>query len=489
MMAILAWSSALVLLAAGLVLLSNSWAAERPDGLRWHPRDPLLRASSLAVFVVVGMLVAGVVMAGRNAAWACVDLPACRDGVWLPPGPLARINILYRALLLATAGMIWWTTWRVLRTQQPRAVQAVAVLVSGLALATVVGFALLVALLLLDRFPTFHLVLGGMVGLGVVALRAMLQRIGRPTPVKKRMPRPEEVRATWGGLVRDYVMLTKPRVISLLILTTLAAMLLAFNATYPLSFPLVLWTLVGGYLAAGGANAINMYMDRDVDALMGRTSRRPLPSSRMEPEHALRFGLILNVLAFVILTLSSNLLAATLAVGGSVFYVLVYTRLLKRATPHNIVIGGAAGAVPPLVGWVAVRGELDLVALLLFAIIFYWTPPHFWALALMRRADYARAGIPMLPVARGEQETKWQILLYSLLMVMVSVLPAPLLLTGPLYLLLATLLGLRFLQFAVKLFREPGTTMAWPLYKYSLLYLALLFGALVVDHLVMLSLA
>ena len=281
-------------------------------------------------------------------------------------------------------------------------------------------------------------------------------------------------------VLADYVALTKPRIISLLLLTTLAAMFLAANA--PLSAWLVLWTMVGGTLASGGANAINMFLDRDVDALMGRTSRRPVPSSRIPPVNALIFGLVLVAASFGVLFWAANLLAAALAVGGAAFYVLIYTRMLKRTTWQNIVIGGAAGAMPPLVGWAAVRGTLDLTALLLFVIIFYWTPPHFWALALLRRADYARAGIPMLPVARGEAETKRQILLYTVLLLVVTILPTAMRLMGPLYLLLALALGARFLQLAIRLFREPGTTSAWRLYKYSLLYLALLFGAMVLDH-------
>ena len=298
---------------------------------------------------------------------------------------------------------------------------------------------------------------------------------------------PGSITSGWRKTLADYVALTKPRILVLLLLTTLAAMFLA--TTRPLPPLLVLWTMLGGALAAGGANAMNMFLDRDVDALMGRTSRRPVPSSRITPRAALIYGLTLNVAAFVILWAGANLLAATLALGGSAYYVLIYTRLLKRTTPHNIVLGGAAGAVPPLVGWAAVAGNISLSAICLFAIIFYWTPPHFWALALLRRADYARAGIPMLPVARGEAETKWQILLYTLLLLSVSVLPTPLRLMGPLYLVLALLLGLRFLQYAIRLFRESGTSTAWPLYKYSLLYLALLFGAMVLDHVVRLAFA
>ena len=228
-----------------------------------------------------------------------------------------------------------------------------------------------------------------------------------------------------------------------------------------------------------------MYLDRDVDAVMTRTRKRPIPNDRVPPHHALIFGLTLNMIAFVVLYLADNLLAAVLAMVGPAYYVLIYTRWLKRTSPLNIVIGGAAGAIPPLVGWAAITGRIDWMPLLLFAIIFYWTPPHFWALALLRSTEYARAGIPMLPVVRGEAETKWQILLYSMLLIALTSLLTPLGLAGPLFLVMALALGAIFLRDAVSLFREPGTTTAWKLYKYSLLYLALLFAALVVDHVVM----
>lgn len=291
----------------------------------------------------------------------------------------------------------------------------------------------------------------------------------------------------WRTIVKDYVTLTKPRIISLLLLTTLVPMLVAYQGQpgLPAFLNLIFWTLLGGALAAGGSGAINMYMDRDVDAIMSRTKLRPIPSDRMQPRNALIFGLALNLLAFVVLYLAANLLAAVLAMIGTAYYVLIYTRWLKRTSTQNIVIGGAAGAIPPLVGWAAVTGNLNTEAFLMFAIIFYWTPPHFWALALLRRTEYARAGIPMLPVVRGEAETKWQILLYSLLMIVLSVVLTPLGMAGPLYLLLALVLGGIFLRDAYVLYREPGLTSAWRLYKYSLLYLALLFCAMVVDNYLM----
>jgi protoheme IX farnesyltransferase len=289
--------------------------------------------------------------------------------------------------------------------------------------------------------------------------------------------------AHWRGVVTDYVMLTKPRIISLLLLTTLVPMLVAREGAVP--WALIGWTLLGGALASGGAGAINMYLDRDIDAIMSRTKKRPVPNNRVSPVNALLFGLVLNVLAFVILWWQANLLAAGLAMIGTLYYVLIYTRWLKRTSPHNIVIGGAAGAIPPLVGWAAVTNRIGVEALLMFAIIFYWTPPHFWALALLRRTEYARAGIPMLPVVHGDAATKWLILLYTVVMLAVTLLLTPLGVAGPVYFVCAAVLGGIFLRDAYRVYRDTETTWAWRLYKYSLLYLALLFAALVLDHWVM----
>lgn len=289
--------------------------------------------------------------------------------------------------------------------------------------------------------------------------------------------------AQWRTTVMNYIMLTKPRIILLLLLTTLVPMLIAREGV--IDWALICWTLLGGALAAGGAGAINMYLDRDIDAIMSRTKQRPVPANRVSPFRALAFGLVLNVIAFVVLWGAANLLAASLAMVGTVYYVLIYTRWLKRSSPHNIVIGGAAGAIPPLVGWAAVTNRIGVEAILLFAIIFYWTPPHFWALALLRRTEYARAGIPMLPVVQGEAETKWQILLYTLLMLAITLVLTPLGLAGPIYFACAVLLGAVFLRDAYRVYTDRETTFAWRLYKYSLLYLALLFGALVLDHFVM----
>jgi heme o synthase len=284
-------------------------------------------------------------------------------------------------------------------------------------------------------------------------------------------------RATW----QDYANLTKPRVISLLLLTTAAAMLIATDGMPPVT--LILVTLLGGYLAAGGAGVLNCYLDGDIDALMSRTRRRPIPDGRIAPRRALAFGLALSLLSFITLWWGANLLAAVLASLGILYYVLVYTVLLKRRTTQNIVVGGAAGAIPPLVGWAAATGSLDLTAAWLFLIIFFWTPPHFWALALVRRAEYAKAGVPMLPVVRGAASTRVQIIVYTMILMGLSLLPAlwgPL---GALYAAVALTSGSWFLYSAVQLWRRPSTQATWRLYRYSLLYLALLFVAMVIDRL------
>jgi heme o synthase len=281
------------------------------------------------------------------------------------------------------------------------------------------------------------------------------------------------------AVVGDYVRLTKPRIISLLLVTTAGAMFVAAGGV-PDGW-LLFWTMVGGYLAAGGANAINHCIDRDIDGRMSRTTARPVVAGRVSPGRALAFGIALGALSALVLGVFANWLAAALALLGLALYVGVYTLWLKRTTVHNIVIGGSAGAVPPLVGWAAVTGDLGLSAWLLFAIVFYWTPPHFWALALILERDYAAAGVPMLPVVRGEAETRRQILLWSLVMVAVSLLPVVSGAAGAFYLWSALALGAVFLGLAVMLVREPGLRWARATFHYSLLYLALVFVALVID--------
>ena len=281
------------------------------------------------------------------------------------------------------------------------------------------------------------------------------------------------------SLTRDLVSLTKPRIISLLLVTTIAPM---FVAGEP-SWTLVLGVFIGGYLMAGGANAVNMYLDRDIDDRMARTRLRPIPSGRMHPREVLAFGVLLSTAATWLFAQVANVLTASLALAGFYFYVFVYTRWLKRSTPQNIVIGGAAGAFPPLVGWAAVTNRIDLFAIYLFLIVFYWTPPHFWALALLKQKDYGKAGVPMAPLVWGERETKRQMFWYTLILIPLTMLPYTFGGLGLVYLASATALNVKFLYEVVRVGRATEwTKVAWRLYKFSLVYLALLFAAMVVDR-------
>jgi protoheme IX farnesyltransferase len=278
-------------------------------------------------------------------------------------------------------------------------------------------------------------------------------------------------------VLADYVTLTKPKVQLLLLLTTVTTMYVAGDP----SAGLVALTVIGGSLSAGGAAAVNHYWDRDIDAQMARTATRPVPSGRVRPRSALIYGLVLAALSFLLLASTVNLLSACLALSGFLGYVFVYTIWLKRSTPQNIVIGGAAGAVPPLVGWSAVTGGLDPAALYLFAIVFYWTPPHFWALSLLMKDEYARVGVPMMPVVHGEAETRRQIVLYTGLLVVLTMLPVVFGFFGAIYAVAAVVLGGAFLALSVRLQRLADRRSALRTYLYSLAYLALLFCAMVVD--------
>jgi heme o synthase len=308
----------------------------------------------------------------------------------------------------------------------------------------------------------------GLAGLSLAAALVALAACFRGQPVPP---------APW----RDYVTLTKPRIMSLLLLTGAAGMFVGARGLPPVATLAV--TLVGLALACGGASALNHVLDRDVDRLMRRTGHRPVAEERVAPARALEFGLALSAFSFVLLASLVNVLTAVLALVGNLFYVLVYTRWLKRSTPQNIVIGGAAGAVPPLVGWAAATGDLTLPALFLFLIVFFWTPPHFWALALVIKRDYEAARIPMLPVVRGDRETARQIVWYSIVLVGVTLLPFAWRTAGVLYLAAALLLGALFLRLAWRLRRETTPIRAGALFRFSLLYLALLFVAMALDPL------
>jgi len=283
------------------------------------------------------------------------------------------------------------------------------------------------------------------------------------------------------GLAKDFLMLTKPIVVALLLVTTYTGMVIGGQA-WP-SLTVTFWTLLGGFMAAGGSGAINQYIDRYDDVKMQRTQKRPIPAGRLTPAEGLAFGIALTLASFYLMTAFVNFLAAMLTLAGIIYYVLLYSIFLKKTTVQNIVIGGGAGAIPPLVGWAAATGSLNVPSLFLFAIVFMWTPPHFWALALVRRKDYARAGVPMLPVIRGEKETRWQIFLYTIELVALTMFLPLFGLGGSVYLIGATLLGLWLLYAAWKVWRTGGNKLAWKMYRYSSMYLAFIFLVLMVDRL------
>jgi protoheme IX farnesyltransferase len=316
---------------------------------------------------------------------------------------------------------------------------------------------------------------GSLAWAGLVALATAERRLA-----PRAAPRPPE-RGRIRARVGAYVQLTKPDIIVLLLVTTVPAMVLAAGGMPRWS--LVLATLLGGTLAAAGANAVNCYLDRDIDERMARTRGRPLPTHRIEPQAALAFGVVLVTTSFLWLAAAVNLAAAVLTAAAAAFYVVVYTGWLKRSTPQNIVIGGAAGAVPVLVGWAAVTGTVEAPAVVLFAIVFAWTPPHFWALALKYAGDYRQAGVPMLPVLRGPRETAARMLRYSVVVVVATLALHPVARMGALYLVAAVLLGGLLIRHAVRVWRTPATRAAMAMFRFSITYLALLFAAVAADRL------
>ena len=382
-------------------------------------------------------------------------------------GPWSRSHEASVLTALALLLGVWLSVWFGHRESRP------LVLASGVALALFV----------------VQIGIGGVVALGGASAAASALHIGLGALSLAAAAVTAGLAVRSGGIAppaapwRDYVTLTKPRIMSLLLLTGAGGLVLGEGGVPSLG--LTLATLGGLALACGGASALNHFLDRDIDKLMGeRTQARPVASGRVAPARALEFGLALSAISFVVLVVFANVLAAVLAIFGGAFYVLVYTRWLKRTTPQNIVIGGAAGAIPPVVGWAAATGNLTLPALLLFLIVFFWTPPHFWALALLIRRNYEAAGVPMLPVVRGDRETARAIVRYSVVMVAITLLPVLAHTVGVVYLASALVLGALFLGLAVALARATTPVRARRLFTYSLAYLALLFVALALDPLV-----
>jgi len=445
------------------------------------------RLTVLTTVATFALLLVGAYVRGQNAGQAFPDWPLMNGKLVPQLGGVFTTMFLHRILAAAVFVLVLYTAIRAWTTS-PRRTEAV--LFSSLALGLFVVQIMLGAVLVWSRLAPAakvgHVVVSSLIWGALVALATTSYRSARGSIVPRTEAGASAARPSGAGTVRQrtaaYFQLTKPRIVVLLLITTVPTMVLAAGR-FP-SVWLVLSTLFGGSLAAAGANAMNQFFDRDIDQIMRRTRSRPLPAHRIAPENALTFGYALGVASFLWLAMLVNVLAAALALSALLFYVIVYTLLLKRTTAQNIVIGGAAGAVPVLVGWAAVRGSLALAPLVLFAIVFTWTPPHFWALSMRYRADYAAAGVPMLPVVRGERATTWTILLYTVVLFAVTLALLPVARMGAIYLAAATALGVLFVAKAARLWRRTTPALAWSLFRYSINYLGLLFAAVMVDRLV-----
>jgi protoheme IX farnesyltransferase len=511
-------AAAMALIGVLVFLLVRSSYAARIAGRGGCQRFTLLAAFAAAATFV--LLLFGSNVTARNAGLVFPDWPLMSGGIYpFDPGTPTNVAVLYAAHALhryvAAVVLVVLAALAVIAVRSPGLrpwQRTVAVGIFAAYLVQVVVGGLQVVTLLSDWSQTLHLALGALIWGGTVALAVASYYAARTQAVATvaadagrggaRTDRggsdptgaPEAALTTsTADTIRAYVALTKPRIIELLLVTTVPAMVLATRdvpGIQPMDWLRVtVWTLIGGTLAAGAANAINQYLDRDIDERMVRTRRRPLPAHQVTPVRAMVFGITLAAISVAVMAACVNLLAAFLTLLAIAFYVFVYTILLKRSTPQNIVIGGAAGALPPVIGWAAVTGNVGLPALMLFLLVFYWTPPHFWALALRIRTDYAAAGVPMLPVVRGIAETSRQIALYTVLLVAISLVFSVVAQMGLVYVSAAVVLGSIFLWRAFRLWREgsapeASTAQAIRLYRFSISYLTLLFVAVAIDAVV-----
>jgi protoheme IX farnesyltransferase len=500
-------AAAMTLVGLLVFILARSSYPARIGGRGSSQRFTLLAAFAGAT--IFALLLFGSQVTATSQWYVFTDWPLMNGSLFPPLTDADSAHVLHRwvaivvgVIILVVAGAAW-------RTQRERPTVIRLALAAGLLFpiqAIVGGLQILTGLS--GWTQTLHLALGVLIWAAMACLVTVsyysartTARATEPSGAGGSVEDPKAAATMAGGTrraatrdsVSAYIALTKPRIIELLLVTTVPAMVLATREVPGIQLGhwawLTVWTLVGGTLAAGSANAINCYLDRDIDELMVRTRRRPLPAHEVDPERAVVFGLVLGAVAFGVLAFFVNLLAAFLALLAIAFYVVVYTIVMKRTTPQNIVIGGAAGALPPVIGWAAVTGNVGVPALLLFAIVFYWTPPHFWALSLRIRKDYAAAGVPMLPVVRGIRETTRQIGLYTVLLVAISLVLWSVARMGAIYLVAAVVLGTIFLRQAYGLWRqgsseEASTAGAIRLYRYSISYLTLLFAAIAIDALV-----
>lgn len=474
----------LSLIILALLLLSVVAAYRGSTAYRGRQHHPLYRWMVWATLAVYVLIITGAVVRGSSAGWACQGWPLC-DGEILPRrGSLVLVNVIHRYLTAATGVLVIWLGYRACRE---RTLNPGARLWAGLAalvyfLEIVVG-----GLAVWLRFPVavnaLHLGLAATVWTCLVLSVAQADvvgveehtgvRLGEEAP---RWRRTRQAQSAW----RAYVGLMKPGIVALLLVTTVAGMIIAARGMPP--WKTLLWVLLGSTLSAGGANTLNSHYDRDIDGMMSRTARRPLPQGRVSPERALVFGLLCISAGILVMALFVNLAAALITLVGAFWYSVVYTRWLKRATVQNIVIGGAAGAMAPVVGWVAITNHLDFLALVLFGLIFLWTPPHTWAFAMLVERDYAQVQIPMLPVVAGPRETGRQVLLYTWLLVGITLLPVVFRQLGMTYFLGMLVLNGLFLYLAYQMRAHPEKHLASRVYQYSNAYLYLTFALMAFDR-------
>jgi len=455
---------------------------ERPEKTRRFAQQAMTTA-----LLVYGLMLSGSYVVGSGASLACPSWPLCGQAPsWAVYFHLNDVNMLHRYIATFVGVVLAWTLFSAWRRRSVAPAQAWIALVAAVLF---IAQATVGALLVLLQKPIFtqilHLALSTAVWGCLVLISALAARQLRATPQGEDEQLAEAESEHVGRIrqiISSYVDLMKPHVTVLLLGTTAAAMAIAAGSLPPLG--LLVATLLGGAMAAGSANCINCYLDRDIDQIMGRTQRRSLPSGKVQPTHALIFGIALAIGSCLLLSTFVNLLSASLALAAILFYVFVYTLGLKRTTAQNIVIGGAAGAVPVLVGWAAVTNTITLPAIWLFAIIFYWTPPHFWALSLLIQKDYEKAHVPMLPVVMGESETRKQIFLYSLLLLAVTLVLFAMHTMGYIYLFSALIMGGILIYMSVRLLQEKTKGWARTIFWYSNCYLAAIFAVMVIDRVI-----
>ena len=444
-------------------------------------RSPFARLSLANFFIMLTLLISGILVRITGATTACSGWPLCEAGVLFPTTVLAWLDMGHRLIVLISAILLIMLLIQAWRTQ--RSQTAILVITTSL-VAVFYLQVLLGGIEVMRAFPLHLIVLHGLTSAAIwVTLAAQVFLVGLASRTKADEHQEIQSAVRRERLFKDFLALTKPIVVALLLVTTFAGMVIGAKA-WP-SLELTFWVMLAGFMAAGGSGAINQYIDRYDDIKMQRTQKRPIPSGRLTAGEGLAFGVAMALTSFYIMAIFVNLLSALLTLAGIIYYVLLYSIILKKASVQNIVIGGGAGAIPPLVGWAAATGSLNIPALFLFAVVFMWTPPHFWALAIVRRKDYARAGVPMLPVVRGEKETRTQIFIYTVELVALTLFLPLFGLGGSIYFVAAIILGGALLNSAWKVWKQGGNNLAWKMYRHSSMYLAFLFVALMVDALIL----